>query len=429
MTEEFSKCRLYNAVVDFVDANVENGLGDKVAFNDPQRSITYAELQARTVLFADGLRSLGLRQESRIALLLHDTIGFPIAFWGAIRAGVVVVPFNTLLTQAQYSYMLADSRVEALVVSAPLADMIAPLVAEAPDLRTVIIEGADASDLPAFKECDVVPFDAFLAGRTPDPFVAPTVSDEVAFWFYTSGSTGHPKGVKHVQTSLMATARLMGQGILNICSDDVVFSAPKLCFAYGLGNALSFPMSVGASAVLWPGRVTAEAVFDMMRHHRPTIFSAVPALYATLLAHDDLGVREGFDRLRLCVSAGEALPAHIGERWREDHRRRHSRRHRIDRDAANLPEQPTGRHPLRFNRQTGAWIRRQDRRTMTARNSAQTKSASWWYADPRPARATGTSVPRPGQPSSANGRTPATNIIATRTAIIISAAAPTICSR
>ena len=146
-------------------------------------------------------------------------------------------------------------------------------------------------------------------------FVAPTLSDEVAFWMYTSGSTGEPKGVKHVHTTLMAAARLMGQGVIGIREDDVVFSAAKLFFSYGLGNAMAFPMSVGATTVLLPQRVTPEAAFEVMRRHQPTIFYGVPTLYASLLAHKEMKRGAGSDRLRLAVSAGEALPADLGERW------------------------------------------------------------------------------------------------------------------
>src|SRR6202040_1561508 len=163
---------------------------------------------------------------------------------------------------------------------------------------------------------DVLFFDDVIAQAEPDPSTAPTMSDEVAFWMYTSGSTGDPKAVKHVHTSLMATARLMGQGIIGIRADDVAFSAAKLSFSYGLGNAMSFPMSVGASTVLLPDRATPQAVLATLRRHRPTIFYAVPSLYASLLAQPDLGPGAGSDRLRLCISAGEALPAHLGERWR-----------------------------------------------------------------------------------------------------------------
>jgi 4-hydroxybenzoate-CoA ligase len=304
----------YNAVTDFVDAHVARGLGGKIAFVDPDRSLTYGELQARTCRFAAALRRLGLRPEDRIALLLHDTVDYPVAFWGAIRAGIVAIPFNTLLTSQQYAYMLADSRVSTLVVAAPLATTLAPILDRARALRTIVLVGA--GDQTRFPGLDVHRFEDLLAREQAALVNAPTVSDEVAFWLYTSGSTGDPKAVKHVHTSLLATAKLMGQGVLGICADDVVFSAPKLFFAYGLGNALSFPMSVGATAALWPRRPLPDDVFGVMRRHRPTIFYGVPSLFAAMLAHDDIGRGAGSDRLRICVSAGEPLPAQLGERWR-----------------------------------------------------------------------------------------------------------------
>jgi 4-hydroxybenzoate-CoA ligase len=184
-----------------------------------------------------------------------------------------------------------------------------------PHLRTIIVAGPDERDRKELR--DTLHFEEVLAGGDPAPFAASTISDEVAFWLYTSGSTGDPKAVRHVHTSPMATARLMGQGIIGIRADDVVFSAAKLSFAYGLGNSMSFPMSVGASAVLLPERPTPQAVLDTLRRGRPTIFYAVPSLYAALLAHPAIGPGAGSDRLRLCVSAGEALPARLGERWRE----------------------------------------------------------------------------------------------------------------
>jgi acyl-coenzyme A synthetase/AMP-(fatty) acid ligase len=156
-----------------------------------------------------------------------------------------------------------------------------------------------------------------LAGGKAELWTAPTISDEVAFWLYSSGSTGVPKGTKHVHISLIATAELYGSGVMGIRQDDVVYSAAKLFFAYGLGNAMSFPMAVGATAILFPGRPTPDAVFELMRRERPTIFYGVPTLYAAMLARNDLPRGAGSDRLRLCVSAGEALPAHIGTQWRD----------------------------------------------------------------------------------------------------------------
>ena len=314
LPEDVLKRRPYNAVADFVDANVARGLGDKVAFTDSMRSLTYAQLQERSYRFAAALKALGLREENRVILAFHDTVDYPVAFWGAIRAGIVPVPVNTLLTAEQYAYLFADSRAAAIVSAASLAPTVLSVRDRLPHLRAVIVVGAGAQERP--RSPDLHFFEELLGKTEPTPFTAPTMSDEVALWMYTSGSTGEPKAVRHVHTSLMATARLMGQGIIGIREDDVAFSAAKLSFSYGLGNAVSFPMSVGASTVLLPERPTPQAVLATLRRHQPTIFYAVPSLYAALLAHPEIGPGAGSERLRLCISAGEALPQHLGERWR-----------------------------------------------------------------------------------------------------------------
>ncbi|MGA7024296.1 MAG: benzoate-CoA ligase family protein, partial [Pseudolabrys sp.] len=237
-------------------------------------------------------------------------VDYPVTFWGAIRAGCVAIPLNVYLTQPQYAYILADCRARALVVDAALAETIAPVLDKLPRRPTVIV--ADGKKLPGTHA-----FEDLIAKADTKPVTADTLSDEVAFWFYTSGSTGDPKGVKHVHSNLMATAKLFGQGILGIHENDVVHSASKLFFAYGLGNAMSFPLSVGATTALWPHRPSPEGVFETMRRHRPTIFYGVPSLYTALLSHHEICKGAGSDRLRICVSAGEALPAQIGERWRD----------------------------------------------------------------------------------------------------------------
>jgi 4-hydroxybenzoate-CoA ligase len=314
MLEDIVQRRPYNAATDFVDANIARGLGKKIAFTDGERSLTYADLQEGSYRFASALSASGLREESRVILICHDTVDYPVAFWGAIRAGIIPIPVNTLLTVEQYAYLFADSRAAAAVVAAPLARTVLSIRARLPHLRVVMVVGATAQDRAELQ--DVLFLEDVLSEAAPAPFTAATVSDEVAFWMYTSGSTGDPKAVRHVHTSAMASARLMGQGVIGIREDDVAFSAAKLSFSYGLGNALLFPMSVGASAVLLPERPTPQAVLATLRRHRPSIFYAVPSLYAALLAQPDLGPGAGSDRLRLCISAGEALPANLGERWR-----------------------------------------------------------------------------------------------------------------
>jgi 4-hydroxybenzoate-CoA ligase len=314
----------YNAVSDFVDAHVTAGRGGKIAFIDPERSLTYSDLHARTTRFAHALYALGIEPEHRVALLLNDTVDYPVAFWGAIRAGAIAVPLNIYLNVPQYAYILGDCRARALVIDAALLPVVAPVIEALPRKPVVIVAGTSghsgfgAKAPPRNDSGEAVHhFDELIAKAGTSPFTADTLSDEVALWLYTSGSTGDPKGVRHVHSSLIATAKLFGQGVLGIREDDVVHSASKLFFAYGLGNAMTFPLSVGATAALWPHRPSPEGVFETLRRNRVTIFYGVPSLYTALLAHNGIGRGAGSDRLRVCVSAGEALPGGVGKRWRE----------------------------------------------------------------------------------------------------------------
>jgi 4-hydroxybenzoate-CoA ligase len=302
-----------NAVEFFLDRHIREERGGRTAFTDPTRTLTYAALHARAAGFATGLRRAGIGRERRLALLLLDTVDFPVAFWGALRAGVVPVPINTLLPAELLRYILADSRAEGLVVSAPLLPSLPPLLAGLPDLRLVVVANPDGSP-PSAMEPGHRPFEAFVAEDDATPPV-PASPDEVAFWLYSSATTGAPKGARHVHGSLRATADGYAAEVLGIGPEDVMFSVAKLFFAYGLGNSMTFPMAVGARAVLLPDRPTPAAVLATMRRYRPTLFAGVPTLYAALLADPALGPGAGSDRLRRCISAGEALPAAIGERW------------------------------------------------------------------------------------------------------------------
>lgn len=298
--------REYNAAADLVERNLVAGRRDHIAFIDDAGKYSYGELAERVNRCANAWRRMGLRVEDRVVLLLHDSIDFPTAFLGAIRAGIVPIPCNTLLTAADYEYVLADSRARAVVVSAPLAPLIAPLEHRLETLEQVIVSG----DAPHGAR----PFSEWIAAESSDASVAATTADDVCFWLYSSGSTGSPKGAVHLHADLIQTAELYARPVLGITGDDVVFSAAKLFFAYGLGNALTFPLAVGATSLLMAERPTPASVFKRLVEQRPTIFYGVPTLYAAMLASDAFPARSRL-RLRRCASAGEALPAELGKRW------------------------------------------------------------------------------------------------------------------
>ena len=333
------------------------GRGNKVAFVDPERSLTYGELQARSIRFANALRDLGIDHEQRVALLLNDTVDYPVAFWGAIRAGCVAIPLNIYLTLPQYAYILADCRARRWS-SMPRSPT------RSRRCWTSCRGGQPSSLVPAARQLprQRMPSKTCIAKADTKPVTADTLSDEVAFWFYTSGSTGDPKGVKHVHSNLMATAKLFGQGILGITENDVVHSASKLFFAYGLGNALTFPLSVGATAVLWPHRPSPEGVFETMRAQPADHFlRRAVALHRAARAQ---GHRQG-RRLRPPAALRlrrRGLARAYRRALARGHRRRRARRPRLDRDAQYVFVEPPGRHSLWLDRQAGARLRGAHRR-------------------------------------------------------------------
>ncbi len=298
--------REYNAAVDLIERHLAAGRADKIAFIDDTGPCSYGALAQRVNRCANAWRRLGMRIEDRAVLLLHDSVDFPMAFLGAIRAGIVPIPCNTLLTAADYEFLVADSRARAVVVSAPLAPMIAPLKGRLPYLEHVIVSGARVDGTANFAD--------WIAGEAAQAPVASTTPDDVCFWLYSSGSTGTPKGAVHLHADLINTAELYARPVLGLRDSDIVFSAAKLFFAYGLGNALTFPLAAGATSILMAERPTPASVFRQLIAHQPTFFFGVPTLYAAMLASPDFPPREAL-ALRCCVSAGEALPAELGRRW------------------------------------------------------------------------------------------------------------------
>ena len=285
------------------------GRAHKTALIDDEGSLSYGQLADQVQRFSAALTALGLRREDRVLLLMHDCSDWVVSFLGALHAGVAPVCVNTLLTAKDYAFMLADSRAQAALVSAALLPTLQTALDISPhEVKHLIVSRGAA--LPAGAH----DWAALVSAQNPGSAGADTHGDEPAFWLYSSGSTGAPKGTVHTQASLYWTAELYGKAVLELKESDVVFSAAKLFFAYGLGNALSFPLSVGASVVLMAERPTPQAVFKRLVQHRPTVFYGAPTGYGGMLAAPDLPARSSV-ALRLCSSAGEALPRDIGERW------------------------------------------------------------------------------------------------------------------
>jgi benzoate-CoA ligase len=288
--------REYNAAVDLIGRNLAAGRGGKVAYIDDAGSCTYAQLAERVDRAANALLSMGIRREDRIAIAMVDSVDWAALFLGAIKAGIVPVALNTLLTPADYEYQIKDSRAKAVFVSEQIL-----------------------KNFDGFGFTQVVPhakLRELLSSASPKAEAAPTLRDDMCFWLYSSGSTGAPKGTVHLHSHLILTAELYAVPVLGIRESDVVFSAAKLFFAYGLGNALTFPLAVGATTILMAERPTPDAVFKRLVEHQPTIFYGVPTLYAALLVSANFPARDKL-ALRICTSAGEALPPEIGKRWTE----------------------------------------------------------------------------------------------------------------
>jgi benzoate-CoA ligase family protein len=271
----------------------------RVAFIDSTGRHTYEELARRSRQFARSLHARGIGPGERLLLVLDDTFAFPVCFLGALQAGVVAVPLSTLLTADNYAFIAADSEATGMVASPNHVERLPA------GLTSYCVEAKTNGWLALYDALD---------RHSGEHVEAIGSDDDTAFWLYTSGTTGKPKGVMHSHADVLATADTYGKSILNLKEDDVVFSAAKFFFAYGLGNSLTFPLSVGATVVLLDGPPQPQEVLALLDEHRPTVFFGVPTLYAMLL---NAGCVPRDHRLRLCISAGEALPEAIFRRWKE----------------------------------------------------------------------------------------------------------------
>ncbi len=298
----------FNCASWLVDRHVEEGRGSAVAIECGDARVSYAELAERVARFGSALQSvLGIRTGDRVALLLLDGPAFVVSFLGAIRVGAVPIPTNTLWKADDYRFLLNDSGARLLVIAEELLPEFALIPRSAlPGLHHVLV--VERQDSPAPGD-----FARLLAEGDAGADPELVSRDAPAFWLYSSGSTGSPKGCVHLHHDMVVCARLFGGGVLGITAEDRCFSVPKLFFAYGLGNGLTFPLSVGATTILWPGPPAATHVYDTIARHRPTLFFSVPTGYGMLLATDG---RFDLSSIRLAVSAGEALPPALYERFK-----------------------------------------------------------------------------------------------------------------
>jgi benzoate-CoA ligase family protein len=300
----------FNAAAYFVDRHMREGRSGKTAIECGDLRVTYGQLFSRVNQFGNGLKALGVRMEERVLLLLLDTPEFAVSFFGAIKIGAVPVPVNTLLKPTDYKYLLNNSRARVVVVTDSLLPLIQSITRQ--DLiylETIVVVGEAPSS--------TVSFDGLIGNSSSELAPAPTRKDDAAFWLYSSGSTGPPKGCVHLQHDMVVSTERYAKTILKITANDRFFSVAKLFFAYGLGNGLYFPLSVGATSILLPGPPRPQTIFETIERHRPTLFFSVPSNYVKLLAHQHAEKNFDLSPVRHAISAGEALPASVFHRFKE----------------------------------------------------------------------------------------------------------------
>ncbi len=298
---------VFNTAVPFIDRHLDEGRGDKVAIRTTSgESVTYAELAERVNRCGNALKGLGLAKGERLLMIVKDGPEFYYLFWGAIKAGMVPVPLNTMLRSEDFAYMIEDSGAAAIVYSPEFSSEVEPALGAAGHKAAHVLRTEGEGDTVA----------ALIAAAALELAPEPAAPEDDAFWLYSSGSTGRPKGAVHRHRSIAVTCQCYAVETLGFAEDDIAFSAAKLFFAYGLGNAMTFPLWVGGSAVLSAPRPTPELTFEVIERFKPTLFFGVPTLYAAQLQAMESHTPD-LSALRACVSAGEALPPDILRRWRE----------------------------------------------------------------------------------------------------------------
>jgi benzoate-CoA ligase family protein len=299
---------LYNASTTFIDANLEAGRGSKTAIVFEDRILSYNDVAAMVFQTGNALKKLGVQMEQRVGIVALDSPEFAACFLGAIRIGAIPIPMNTLFKPIDYEYLLNDSRAHVLIISESLYANIEPIRPKLKWLKHVIVIGNAPAGTVSYRD--------WIGAESKELAPAETSPDDVCFWLYSSGTTGFPKGAVHLQHDMIYCAENYARAILDIQVMDRTFSVAKLFFAYGLGNGLYFPFYVGGSTILNPGRPDAKSIYEIISKHKPTLFFGVPAAYTELLAME--GSRDyDLSSIRLCVSAGEALPKAMFDRWHD----------------------------------------------------------------------------------------------------------------
>ena len=309
MTAAIEVPERFNAATHFLDRHLAEGRGGRTAFRFRGRPITYAEVAVRASRLGNALLARDVHMEQRVLLALPDRPEFAEAFWGAMKIGAVPVPVGDALPAEELAFVLEDSRARAVIASDAAAAEILKVRGRCPALQAVIVAGG--------RRRGTLEYERLLERASPELAAADTSRDDVALWLYTSGSTGRPKAALHLHHDLVHAAELVGRGTFGIGPDDVVFSASKLHFAFGLGNSLYFPALVGAASILLPERPDPEAILGLVQAERPTVLFAVATVYRRLLQVERAAERFDLSSLRLCVSSGEPLPPAIFHAWHQ----------------------------------------------------------------------------------------------------------------
>jgi benzoate-CoA ligase len=296
----------YNAATTFVDENIAQGRGRKTAIFYRDQEITYQELFEKVNRAGNALKELDVEVEHRVLLVLPDCPEFAYSFFGALKIGAVPIPSNPWMQASDYEYLLKDSRARVVIVHESSLPELESVWDHSRYLKRALVVGS-----PAGKSLS---FSSLLAKASDRLEAEPTSKDDVAMWVYTSGSTGSPKGAVHLHHDMITITDLFVKPVLGMRENDITFSASKLFFSYGLGNALYFPFRFGAATVLWPERPDPEKILQVIEKYRPTFFFSVPTLYARLLRVEK---RYDLSSLRICLSSGEPLPPALFYQWKE----------------------------------------------------------------------------------------------------------------